>query len=204
MQLGKEMNRPFPFNPLKTIQAVAFLLRREPARRMNYMRLLKILYLAEREILAESGKPLSGSHVVATRRGPILEDVLSLIRGQHTATPQWSRFFRTDRYQLDMLDDPGVTHLSRFVTTKLDQVARRYDELDEWALVEEACKLPEWQHNDPGDSSREIPLFDILEAVGRGKDYETIVAGAREDALATQFFTDVGAASPTPAAVSPS
>ncbi|HQU41243.1 MAG TPA: DUF4065 domain-containing protein, partial [Pirellulales bacterium] len=84
------MTRAFRFNPVKTIQAVAFLLRREPARRMNYMRLLKILYLAERAILAESGKPLTGSPVLATPRGPLFADVLGLIRGQHIATPEWA------------------------------------------------------------------------------------------------------------------
>ena len=49
---------------------------------MNYMRLLKVLYLAEREILADSGKPLTGSRVVAMPRGPVLEDLFQLIKGQ--------------------------------------------------------------------------------------------------------------------------
>lgn len=43
------MTRPFKFNSEKAIQAVAFLLRRERGHRMNYMRLLKVLYFAERK-----------------------------------------------------------------------------------------------------------------------------------------------------------
>ncbi|HET6883028.1 MAG TPA: Panacea domain-containing protein [Pirellulales bacterium] len=193
------MTRPFRFDKLKTMQAVAFLLRREPARRMNFMRLLTVLYFAEREILAESGKPLTGSHVVSTRRGPVLADVLALIQSQHIATPEWSKFFSRDRYQIVMTDDPGVTHLSRFVASKLEDVAKRYEDLDEWAMAEEACKLAEWQRNEPGDSVPEIPLLHILEAVGRGSDYDRIVAGARQDALAADFFSDskaVSAAAP--------
>ena len=78
------MSRPFQFYPEKAIEAVAFLLRRERGHRMNYMRLLKVLYIAEREILAESSTPLTRSTVVAMERGPVLEDVLHLIRGEHT------------------------------------------------------------------------------------------------------------------------
>lgn len=42
------MTRSFRFYPEKAVQAVAFLLRRERGHRMNYMRLLKVLYLSER------------------------------------------------------------------------------------------------------------------------------------------------------------
>lgn len=184
--------RPFRFNRFKTMQAAAYLLRREPARRMNYMRLIKLLYLAEREILAEAGKPLTGSRVIAVRRGPVLEEVLALIHGQHIATPEWARFFRTDRYHIEMIDDPGVSHLSKFVSGTLEAVAERYDQFDEWDLAEETRKLLEWRRNDPGDSSREIPLLHILEAIGRANDLDRIVAGARQDALATDFFSESG------------
>ncbi len=182
------MCQRFRFNPEKAIQAVAFLLRRERGHRMNYMRLLKVLYVAEREILADSGKPLTGSRVVAMQRGPVLEDLLHLIRGEHRAIDQWSRVFQVDRYNLEMTADPGAGLLSRFVTRKLEEVASRYEAFDEWDMVEVTHHLPEWMRNNPGESSKEIPLADILEAIGRGDDLENIVANAREDDYACEFF----------------
>jgi uncharacterized phage-associated protein len=167
------MSRPFQFFPEKAIEAVAFLLRRERGHRMNYMRLLKVLYIAEREILAEAGTPLTGSNFVAMQRGPVLEDV--------------------DRYHLEMLKDPGVRLLSRYVSRKLEEVAVRYENFDEWQMVEVTHKLPEWQKNAPGTSSREIPLADILEAVGRAGDLERIIANAREDERARTFFDEPSA-----------
>ncbi len=155
---------------------------------MNYMRLLKVLYFAEREILAESGKPLTGSRVVAMQCGPVLEDIFQLVHGGHQAVARWSSFLQVDRYHLELICDPGAGLLSKFVTGKLEEVAARYDALDEWAMVEETHKLPEWRKNDPGESSREIPLEDILEAVGRAADLDEIVAHAREDDRAHQFF----------------
>ena len=182
------MGSLFRFSAEKAIQATAFLLRRERGHRMNYMRLLKVLYLAEREILADSGKPLTGSRVVAMQRGPVLEDVWKLIRGEHRAVGRWSTFIQVDRYHLEMIADPGAGLLSKFVTQKLEEVASRYDTFDEWAMVEETHRLPEWKRNNPGESSREIPLAHILEAIGRGGDLEKIVARAREDDRACNFF----------------
>jgi uncharacterized phage-associated protein len=182
------MSRPFQFYPEKAIEAVAFLLRRERGHRMNYMRLLKILYLAEREILAESSTPLTGSNVVAMQRGPVLEDVLQLIRSEHSATDKWAAHIQVDRYHLELVKDPGVRLLSRYVSRKLSEVAARYEDYDEWQMVEVTHKLPEWQKNDPGTSSKQIPLADILEAIGRSADIERIIANAREDEQARAFF----------------
>ena len=68
---------------------------------MNYMRLLKVLYIAERENLAESSTPLTGSTVIAMKQGPVLEDVLHLIRGEHSATDKWAAYIQVDRYHLE-------------------------------------------------------------------------------------------------------
>jgi uncharacterized phage-associated protein len=187
------MTRPFRFSPEKAVQAAAFLLRRERGHRMNYMRLLKILYIAEREILAESGKPLTGSRVVAMQRGPVLEDVLHLIRGTHGDIASWSPYIQVDRYNLEMIADPGVGSLSKYVSRKLDEVAGRYDSLDEWEMVEVTHGLEEWKRNDRGESCQEIPLLHILEAVGRGCDIDSIVDGAREDDRSSDFFREPSA-----------
>ena len=54
---------PFRFNFPKTLQAIATMLRREVSRQMNYMRLIKLLYIVDRECLREIRRPLTGSHV---------------------------------------------------------------------------------------------------------------------------------------------
>jgi len=181
------MFRPFRFDAEKTIQAVAFLLRREQFRCMNYMRLLKLLYIAEREILAESGKPLTGSPVAAMPRGPVLQDLYDLIRNRHTATPQWAKFFQVSHYHLVMTDDPGVGRISKFIASKLEEVAVRHQDDDEWDMVRFTHTLPEWKANDPGESSKPIPLQDILAAMGRMQDFEKIVGDARHDERARYF-----------------
>jgi hypothetical protein len=89
-----------------------------------------------------------------------------------------------------MVTDPGIGLLSRYVSRKLNEVAKRYDDLDEWGMVAVTHAFPEWLRNDPGESSQEIPLAHILEAVGRGADLKEIVANAREDERASRFFRE--------------
>lgn len=184
------MMRVFRFDADKSLQAVAFLLRREPAHRMNYMRLLKILYIAEREALAESSQPITGSRVVATRRGIILDDVLQSIRGHHRTASLWAGYTRLDNYSIEMFRDPGIGRLSRFVMEKLEEVAMRHQADDEWEMVEMTRRLAEWRRNEPGDGCQEIPLSHIFEAVGRGDDFATIVERAQSANRAADFFIE--------------
>ncbi|MEX2307128.1 MAG: Panacea domain-containing protein [Pirellulales bacterium] len=144
------------------------------------MRLLKLLYLAERKSLQESGGPLTGSPAVAMERGPVLEDVFSLIRQKHPDTPVWSNFFRPDRYELVMISDPGNRRLTPFIVDVLNAVSALHEEHDEHDMVDITHTLPEWLKNNPGKSCRPIPLEDILEAVGRADDIDEIIAFAQQ------------------------
>jgi uncharacterized phage-associated protein len=188
-QRASVMFRAFRFDTEKTIQAVAFLLRREHSCRMNYMRLLKVLYIAERECLAETGKPLTGSPAYAMERGPVLEDVYALIKGGHRDDDLWNRHFRREHYRLAMTNDPGGSRLSKFLVGKLEEVAARHEDDDEWAMVDITHRLPEWQKNEPGKSSKPIPLEDILAGIGRLDDMGAILEGTRADQRSSDFFS---------------
>lgn len=155
---------------------------------MNYMRLLKLLYVAERETIAEAGAAMIGGPAVAMERGPVLEAVYSLIRDQHFMGAEWSKFFHRDRYHLVMHSDPGMGCLTRFITQKLDDVAKRHEDDDEWAMVAFTHhQIPEWIKNNPGTSSKPIPLADILEAMDASDDLDEIIAQDEERSRIAQF-----------------
>jgi uncharacterized phage-associated protein len=169
----------FPFKLLKTIQAIGVLLRFDGIKRMNYMRLLKLLYIADRESLRETGRPITGGPVVAMERGPVLKEVYDLILGQHREMPLWTQFFRKERYDLLELAEPDVGQLSRYEIGKLQEVAKTYQDDDEWALVDITHTFPEWKQNDPGKSSKPIPLSSILEALERADAIEELSRDAQ-------------------------
>ena len=164
----------FPLRVLKTIQAVGVLLRYDGVKRMNYMRLLKLLYITDRESLKETGRPVTGGAAIAMERGPVLKEVYDLILGQHREMSLWSQFYRKERYDLLELAEPDVGQLSKYEIGKLQEVARTYQEDDEWALVDITHKFPEWNQNNPGKSLKPIPLSSILEAIGQADAIDDI------------------------------
>ena len=170
----------FQFGVDKLIQAVGVLLRSEADRRMGYLRLLKLLYIADREALEERGRPIVGTRPVAMDYGPVHSEVLDLVNGQHWAEQRWSAFIRKDGYEIELTDDPGVLSLSRYEIAKLNEISARYRELDQWELANLTHEFPEWKaHHVPGSSS-DIPLEDILAAVNRSDDQDEILREAEE------------------------
>jgi uncharacterized phage-associated protein len=180
----------FRFNIEKAIQAVAALLHFHRSNEMSYLRMLKLLCIADRESLKETGRPITGDRVVAMEHGPVLSSVYDLIKGEHTGWPVWSEFLGKKGYRIELLRDPGNGALSKYEVGKLRELAERYAEKNEWDMVEIVHALDEWKKNDPGKSSKAIPFEDILEAIGRRADREAIVQDARDQAAFDRLFAE--------------
>src|SRR5262249_4855746 len=130
----------FLFNRDRTVQAIACLLKLN-GNRMNFMRLLKLLYIADREMLAEHAYIITGDSPVAMRRGPVLENTYALIRG---GGPGWDPFLKKEHYHIALIADPGHGKLSQAIERKLKEVFDRYIDKDEFDMVAETHGFPEW------------------------------------------------------------
>jgi uncharacterized phage-associated protein len=182
---------PFQFNQERTTQAVAFLLKQSDNRRENYMRLIKLLYIADRESLKETGRPITGDRFIAMERGPVLSQVYDLIMGRSPRSAEWQAFIGTrPRYEVELVSEPGDGELSQYDKDKLAEVWTRYENLDEWAMVKETHKLREWKRNEPRpSSSKPIALSDVLAAVGLTQNRQKeIFQNARELKALNHFF----------------
>ena len=139
-----------PFQILKVAQASAVLLKTEPGRRMSRLRLLKLLYVADRESLAERARPITGDRVCAMDHGPVLSQIYDLIKGKDYLAPRWERYFRRiGKRDVRLIQDPGVGKLSRHEIGKLQDVSRRLEEYDDWAVAEYTHTFEEWKKNRP-------------------------------------------------------
>jgi uncharacterized phage-associated protein len=163
----------FRFNFEKTLQAAAFLLGLD-GRRMERIRLLKLLYIADRELLAQSGRPLTGDRAVALRHGPVLRQVYDLIQGEAFKAGDWDRYIHTDNHAIELRCDPGRGELSRREIEKLKEVSDRYRDRDEWAIVEETHPFPEWCMHHVEGTSNPIPWEAILVAQGKADLIEIV------------------------------
>ena len=169
----------FRFNAKKAVQAAGVLLDVEGGR-MSYFRLLKLLYIADRESIKETGYPITLSHAAALDHGPILSEIYDLIKGSRADEKEWSTYIKTHGHQVTLIQDPGRGKLSRFDICKLREVSERYEPLSEWEIAELTHEFKEYKDNKPDqNSSRPIPIADIINAVGQGEFKDEILNDLR-------------------------
>lgn len=177
------------FDPLKTIQASAVVLRYHRGR-ASRLRLLKILVIADREALQESLEMITGDHLVAMDHGPVLSETYDMLKGESLHSPLWNKYIFQDGPQdLKLVDDPNVGRLSRYEIEKLQDVCDRFRTSNDYDLAEYTHEYPEWQKNKPAKgSSRPIPLENVLEALGMADQADRLKARIREEVEMDRLF----------------
>src|SRR5262245_59190004 len=101
----------FAFDERKAAAAAGYLLSLE-GKRMNYMRLLKLLYLAERQSLATLGRPIIGDTPFSFDQGPVLSRVYDLIKANKPGGPWGECIERDSRYEVRLKAVPDLGALS--------------------------------------------------------------------------------------------
>ncbi|MBI3089168.1 MAG: SocA family protein [Candidatus Tectomicrobia bacterium] len=169
------------FNERKAAQAAAFLLRLHGGS-MNYMALIKLLYLADRQALVETGLPITGDKMVSMPHGPVLSLIYDRINlgNPHDSTAWFEYITEPTHYEVELAKQGEETdELSRYEMNVLQLIYNQYGSLDKWLLRDVTHTLPEWE--DPHGSSMPIDPADILRAAGKSpKEIERIVADAEE------------------------
>lgn len=182
------------FDTKKGAQAAAVLLKQAPGWRMPYIKLLKLLYVADRESLRQFMRPLVGGRYVAMRNGPLHSEAYELIRGTHPDTSVWGPFVEVCGYDIVLSNDPGDSELSDCEVDLLTRVAQDYHDIDQWDVVKATHDFPEWRKVYPDteeNTSRPIHLHDVLDAVGRGDQKNEILAAIQQEARENQGFRKV-------------
>jgi uncharacterized phage-associated protein len=185
---------PFKLDIPKTIQALALLLKATPCVRREYLSLLKILYIADRESLADVGRPITGDLAVAMENGPVLSGVYDLVNANVSDDDlqRWQDYLHRDNYDLELICDPGVDQLTPYEQRKLGEVAERYKDCSWRDMIRITHDLPEWVWNQPnreqGILVRSIPLMDVVKAVGREMDADWIFEDAEAAAALDSFL----------------
>ncbi len=174
----------FVFDERKATQAAGVVLSRHDGQ-MSYLRLIKLLYLSDRQSLIETGYPITGDRFVSMKYGPVLSHCLDLVKNAplDKATFWTQHVGRDGKHAVALLGDPGLGSLSEYDTTVLERIAERHREEADWEVVDHTHTLPEWE--DPGRSSRPIDPAQILRFAGYSEEEVTI---AIEDAEAVYAF----------------
>ena len=177
----------FRFNFEKALQAAGVLLSLD-GDQMERIRLLKLLYIADRELLAQTGRTITGDRAVAMNHGPVLSQVYNLIKGEASRAGEWNQHIHTVGHRLELRKDPGRGELSRGEVQKLTELTDRYRDVDDWSLSEMTHEFPEWQGCFLEGSSNPIPWRSVLAAQGKEDLLEVIERDEADRQYLDQLF----------------
>jgi uncharacterized phage-associated protein len=177
----------------KAVEAAAVLARQSPGNRINHKRLLVLLYIANRECIRQSARPLVGGRLAALKYGPIHSDVDDLIKQRQgrqgkEQLADWSRHFHTEHYDVVLDEDPGVNALSRFEERLLVETSKKHEDEDTWDLAHKIHRLREYALNFREGRGRTITLEELLRAVNLGAMANSIVRDLKEKQEMNELF----------------
>src|SRR5579859_6121450 len=133
------------FNFLRSVQAVAHLLKLHHNRQVGMLRLMKLLYIAERECLAKYKIPITSDQPFAMEQGPILSKTHNLLRSRGgVEQPEWDKYIRVDATEVFLHEDPGHGKLSKAIRETIEDVFIRFKDTEDEELIEETHTFQEW------------------------------------------------------------
>lgn len=158
---------------------------------MSYLKLMKLMYLSERDFLVRYGESLTGDRLVSMKHGPVLSETYDLFKlGEQS--PEWNEWiagesnFELSFKKMNEVDKSDPLDLfdclSRAEVEIFDEVFEKYGHLDRWQLrdlthTKECC--PEW--SDPNGSVIPISTESLLMAHGKTEEEsEKIIKHLRE------------------------
>lgn len=153
---------------------------------MPHLKLIKLMYLADRQAMAESGFSLTGDLVVAMPHGPVLSLTLNYINGDLESSEDGWESWISDRENHEVAFRPrpaGRDELDELSPADLDVLARvwqRFGSMSKYQIrdyTHDHC--PEW--DDPLGSSKPISFQRIFEALGRTQEEAAALAARMEE-----------------------
>jgi hypothetical protein len=159
------------FNEKKTTQAAARFLALAGGG-MNYMLLIKLLYLLDRRSLSRWGRPVTGDDYFSMKYGPVLSEVLDLITGMPdpNCASYWAKHISDPvHYDVELTADPGDDELSEAEEDVIEATFKKFGCYNQFDLAAHLHQmLEEWQ---PVEHGR-IPITygDILKAIKKSPE----------------------------------
>ncbi|MGK7892940.1 MAG: Panacea domain-containing protein [Xenococcus sp. (in: cyanobacteria)] len=185
----------FKFHAEKAVQAAALLLKLHrnisSQETMNYLGLLKMLYIADRIALERMDQPITGGCYFSMKYGLVIAEVHNLIKGNSTnnALDLWSKYISTcSDYNITLIEDPGDEELCEEEEDILREVYAKFGHLDPFTVAEWTHFLPEWQQPKPINSRVKIEVDELLKHLHKSQEEISFI---RQDTLREAYLDEV-------------
>jgi hypothetical protein len=160
----------FTFNPHKSVQAGAYLLKRNGGD-MDKYQWIKMLYWADRESLKKWNEPITGDKPISAPYGQILETIYDLTKECLPSLKEiWGKFISTadnEANRIILKADPGIDELSKAEIAILEATYLKFKDFNFKKLKDFFATLKE--HENVGKTSKVLPIERILKALGKAE-----------------------------------
>lgn len=170
----------FEYRQDKASQVVLWLLHQHGGA-LDKLKLVKLVFFADRDHLARYGRPIVGGSYYAMQHGPLSSELLDDIDGsnENQALPytlEGHRVLSKESLDEELLSESDIEVLK--------MVNQEYGDFDTFTLRDITHSLKAWKQNDPGDSSKPLPYEDFFLDL-EDSDVLSII---QEDQEAMEFF----------------
>jgi len=182
------MNGP-RFNEIKTTEAAVVILSLAGGR-MSYMKLLKLLYLADRLAYLRWERAITNDHYISMDRGQVPSTTYDLIKEMtNEGKSIWEATFAKEGYEIESRGDhPEILKLSPAEVDVLEEIYGEYGTLDQFELGEITHNLPEYTEPEPGSMVR-TPWNIFFRALEYNvEDTERIMTELNDEAIIDAMF----------------
>lgn len=163
------MARVNGYNERKGAQVVSFFASKCPENKIHVLKVVKLIYLSDRESLKRHGFPILDDEHYSLPHGPVNTCTKDFLDGTYE-TSAWSEFV-TDR-EKHMVQSRGskvddLDELSDADIECMEAVWDKFGGMDRFDLVEwthDSKNVPEWE--DPNGGASKIPLSRTLDRLG--------------------------------------
>jgi uncharacterized phage-associated protein len=163
------------FKTRKAAQIAAFFARKEGGS-INLLKLVKLIYLANRRAMERYDYPLFDDYLYSMDHGPVNSTVYDYINGARQDAEDWEEFV-TSRSGHNVGLRPkartnsGIDELSDADLGVLNKIWDRFGEMDQWELVKYTHRnCPEWEN--PHGTSVSIPYERVFKMLGKKHSIE--------------------------------
>ncbi len=156
----------FQINPLKATQVAAFFIKSN-GKRLNYTKLIKLMYLADREALKKWNRPVTGGSYVSMDYGPVLSEVYDWMKGK-AENKYWLVSIKKQDFDAVLIQDAGDGELSEAEEKLLGEVDRKFKKYSFGEMVD-YCHVHTKEWEDPNGSSIPLTVEKVLTTLGKDK-----------------------------------
>jgi len=186
----KESVMTFTFDISKATAATGYLLALGEGK-CNLIKLVKMLYVADRLALQSWHRTITGDRFYSMANGPVVSTIYNLIKGEAATKLQsaWNEYIGERRYNtISLVKMPDTRTLSDAERWALSAAFNKIHPMSTGQLVEWCHTFPEWR--DPGKSSTRIDPKAILRltTVLTADEIDAVEDGAEQAKYMTAMF----------------